>query len=132
MGSSGQYAGIKSQPVTKKNRLGLPKTGHDKSAVDNLRKKRCLPEAIEQLVVQGLSSDAALALVTQVVTVFGLKSIYNQSEAFLELHNLEKAFAAGKTNEVAKFETRKSVQDRQDSQGVSDSLPHSKKRGFRL
>ncbi len=103
----GQYASIKSQLVMKKNGLGLPKTGHDKSAVDNLRKKRCLPEAIEQLVVQGLSSDAAVALVTQVVTEFGLKSIYNQSEAFLELHNLETAVAAGKTTEVAKFETRK-------------------------
>jgi len=30
-----------------------------------------LPEALEQLVVQGLSSDAAVALVTQVVTISG-------------------------------------------------------------
>lgn len=39
--------------------------------------------------------------------MFGLKSMYNQSEASFELHNLEKAVAAGKTNAVAKFETRK-------------------------
>jgi hypothetical protein len=38
--------------------------GHSVCAVDILRKKRCLAEAIEQLVVEGLSSDAAAALVT--------------------------------------------------------------------
>lgn len=102
----GQYAGIKSLLVKNKKRLGIPPTGHSRAAVDNLRKKRCLPKAIEQLVVQGLSSDAAVALVTQVVTEFGLKSIYDQSEAFLELYIFEKAVAASKPHEVAKHETR--------------------------
>ena len=47
---AGHYAGIKSLLVNKKNRPGFPPTGHDSRAVDNLRKKRCLPEAIEQLL----------------------------------------------------------------------------------
>ena len=68
----GQYAGIKSHLVLNKKGLGLPRKkgySHAKSAVDNLRKKRCLPEAIEQPVMQGLTSDAAVALVTQVAAV---------------------------------------------------------------
>lgn len=45
----GHYAGIKSQLVMKKSgpnlRLGLPTTGHTKSAVDNLRRKKiCLKQ----------------------------------------------------------------------------------------
>jgi len=54
--------------------LGLPSTGHTKRAVDNLRKNRDLPEAIEQLVEQGLSSEAAIVLVTKVMEDFGLRS----------------------------------------------------------
>jgi len=85
----GHRAGIKSQLVMKKSgsnfRLGLPGSGHTEPAVDNLRKKRDLPEAVEQLVLQGLSSDAAVALVTKVVNDFGLKSISDQSEAFRHL-----------------------------------------------
>lgn len=76
------YAGIKRQLVVKRNGLGLPKTGRVKSAMDNLRKKINLPEAIEQLVVQGLSSSAAVALVTMVVNDFGLRGISQQSEVF--------------------------------------------------
>ena len=38
--------------------------GNGRSVCAILRKKRCLAEAIKQLVVQGLSSDAAAALVT--------------------------------------------------------------------
>lgn len=63
-------------------RLGLPTTGHTKSAVDNPRRKRDLPEAIEQLVVQGLSSNVAVTLVTKVVNDFGLRGIAKQSEVF--------------------------------------------------
>ena len=43
-------------------------------AGQNCRKKRRSPEAIEQLVPQGLSGNAAVPLVTQVVTELGLKS----------------------------------------------------------
>ncbi|DBB07146.1 TPA: hypothetical protein ACH3X1_011717 [Trebouxia sp. C0004] len=100
----GQYAGIKSQLVMNKNKLGLPRTKgirYAKSAVDNLRKKRCLPEAIEQLVLQGLTSDAAVALVSHVVADFGLRSISTQSEAFYELERFEEAVKAGESAEVA-------------------------------
>ncbi len=45
------------------------------------RRETCL----KQLVLQGLSSDAAVALVTKVVNDFGLKSISDQSEAFRHL-----------------------------------------------
>ena len=106
----GQYAGIKSQLVMNKNGLGLPrKKGirHAKSAVDNLRKKRCLPEAIEQLVVQGLTSDAAVALVTHVVTDFGLQSISTQSEAFYELARFQEAGEAEDSAEVAAIGAKK-------------------------
>jgi len=61
---AGQYAVVKSQLVVKKIGLGLPSTGR---AVDSLRRKKCSPEATKQLVVQGLSSDAAVALVAQVI-----------------------------------------------------------------
>ena len=101
----GQYASVKSQLVMNKNGLGLPRTKgicHAKSAVDNLRKKRCLPEAIEQLVLQGLTSDAAVALVTHVVADFGLRSISTQSEAFYELARFEELLAAeGSANVTA-------------------------------
>ena len=106
----GQYAGIKGQLVMNKNGLGLPRTKgvrHAKSTVDNLRKKRCLPEAIEQLTLQGLTSDAAIALVTHVVTDFDLRSISTQSEAFYELVRLEEAIEAGDSAEVAAIGTKK-------------------------
>ena len=66
-----QYAGIKSQLVMGRNGLVSPRTGHGSPAVDNLRRKRNLPEAIEQLVMQGLSSSVAIALVTKVVNNLG-------------------------------------------------------------
>ena len=94
----GQCASNQSQLVMNKHSLGLPRTKalcHAKSALDDFRKKRCLPEAIEQLVVQGLTSDAAVALVTHVVGDFGLRSISAQSEVFYELTRLEKAVEAG-------------------------------------
>ena len=75
--------------------------------MDNLRKKRCLPEAIEQLVVQGLTSDAAVALVTHVVTDFGLQSISTQSEAFYELARSEEAGEAEDSAEVAAIGAKK-------------------------
>lgn len=101
----GQYAGIKSQLVMGRNGLVLPRTGHAKAAVDNLRKKRNLPEAIEQLVMQGLSSSAAVALMTKVVNDFGLRGISKQSEAF---HWLAKDSAARAETRVL-FETGKTV-----------------------
>ncbi len=79
---NGQCSSIKSQLVMKKNGLGLPSTGHTKRAVDNFRKNRDLSEAIEQLVEQGLSSEAAIVLVTKVMEDFGLRSISQQSTAF--------------------------------------------------
>ncbi len=88
----GQCSGIKSQLVPQKNgegRMRLPRTGHSEQAVNNLRKNRDLPEAIEHLVEQGLSSEAAIALVTAVLKNFGLttkrgrgKLIVQQSAAF--------------------------------------------------
>ena len=69
--------------------MRLPRTGHSEQAVNNLRKNRDLPEAIEHLVEQGLSSEAAIALVTAVLKNFGLttkrgrgKLIVQQSAAF--------------------------------------------------
>ena len=106
----GQYAGVKGQLVMNKNGLGLPRTKgvrHAKSTVDNLRKKRCLPEAIEQLTLQGLTSDAAIALVTHVVSDFGLRSISTQSEALYELARLDEAVEAGDSAEVAAIGTKK-------------------------
>ncbi len=93
----GQCSGIKSQLVPQKNgegRMRLPRTGHSEEAVNNLRKNRDLPEAIEQLVEQGLSSKAAIALVTIVLKDFGLttktgreKPIVKQSSAFFILRS---------------------------------------------
>ena len=93
----GQCSGIKSQLVPQKNgegRMRLPKTGHSEEAVDNLRKNRDLPEAIEHLVEQGLSSEAAIALVTKVLKDFGLTTkrgrenlIVKQSSAFFILRS---------------------------------------------
>ncbi len=57
--------------------------------------------------MQGLSGDAAVALVTQVVSDFGLTSISTQSEAFAELYKLQKAARAGDAAQVAKKETKK-------------------------
>ena len=68
---------------------------------------RCLPEAIEQLVVQGLTSDAAVALVTHAVADFGLRSISTQSEAFYELARFEEAVEAGGPAEVAAIGAKK-------------------------
>lgn len=106
----GQYASIKGQLVMNKNGLGLPRTKgicHAKSAVDNLRKKRCLPEAIEQLVMQGLTSDAAVALVSHVVADFGLRSISTQSEAFCELARFEQSLAAENSAKVTAIAAKK-------------------------
>ena len=50
-----------------------------------IQKKKHLPAAIEQLVVQGLSSSAAIALVTKVVNDFGMRGISEKSQAFLWL-----------------------------------------------
>ncbi len=93
----GQCSGIKSQLVPQKNgegRMRLPRTGHSEEAVNNLRKNRDLPEAIEHLVEQGLSSEAAIALVTKVLKDFGLttkrgreKPIVKQSSAFFILRS---------------------------------------------
>ena len=93
----GQCSGIKSQLVPQKNgerRMRLPRTGHSEEAVNNLRKNRDLPEAIEHLVEQGLSSEAAGALVTKVLKDFGLttkrgreKLIVKQSSAFFILRS---------------------------------------------
>ena len=52
--------------------MRLPKTGHSEEAVNNLRKNRDLPAAIEHLVEQGLSSGAAIDLVTKVLKHFEL------------------------------------------------------------
>ena len=57
--------------------------------------------------MQGLSEDAAVALVTQVVTDLGLTSISTQSEVFAELNRLEKAARAGDGAQIAKVETKK-------------------------
>ena len=106
----GQYASIKSQVVRTRRGWELPKkrgTQHTEAASSNLRKKVHLPEAVEHLVMQGLSEDAAVALVTQVVSDFGLTSISTQSEAFAELDRLEKAVRAGEPAQVAKVETKK-------------------------
>lgn len=67
----------------------------------------CLPEAIEHLVMQGLSEDAAVALVSHVILDFGLTTIATQSEAFAELNRLEKAARAGDAAQIAKVETKK-------------------------
>ncbi len=86
----GQYAGIKIQLVMTRRGLALPNTKgetHAGAARNNLQKKKYLPAAVEKLVVQGLSSSAAIALVTKVVNEFGLRGIYQQSEAFLRLAN---------------------------------------------
>lgn len=86
----GQYAGIKIQLVMTRRGLALPNTKgetHAGAARNNLQKKKYLPAAVQKLVVQGLSSSAAIALVTKVVNEFGLRGIYQQSEAFLRLAN---------------------------------------------
>ena len=97
----GQYAGIMSQLVIKRSGYGLPKTGYAKAAVDNLTKKRTLPEAVEQLVVQGLSSSAAVALVTKVVNDFGLRGISKQDEAFHWLARDSAAKAESKEESIS-------------------------------
>ncbi|DBA81229.1 TPA: hypothetical protein ACH3X2_007042 [Trebouxia sp. C0005] len=105
----GQYASIKSQVVRTRRGWELPKkrgTRHTGAASTNLRKKVHLPEAVEHLVVQGLSEDIAVALVSQVVSDFGLTSISMQSEAFAELYRLKKATQAGDAAQIAKQETK--------------------------
>ena len=104
----GQYAGIKSQLVMTRRGLALPKTkgeSHAGGARSNLQKKKHLPVAIEKLVVQGLSSSAATALVTKVVNDFGLRGIAQQSEAFLWLAS--DSVARAETREL--FKTGKTV-----------------------
>ena len=106
----GQYASIKSYVVWTRRGWELSKkkgTQHTGAASDNLRRNVHLPEAIEHLVIQGLSEDAAVALVSQVVLVFGLTTIATQSEAFAELNRLEKAVRAGDAAQIAKVETKK-------------------------
>lgn len=70
-------------------------TKHVAGSSERLRRNVHLPEATEHLVIQGLSENAAVALVTQVVSDFGLMSISTQSEAFAELDKLKKAVQAG-------------------------------------
>ena len=104
----GQYAGIKSQLVKTRRGLALPKTKggtHAGGARSNLQKKKHSPLAIEKLVVQGLSSSAAIALVTKVVNDFGLRGIAQQSDAFLWLASDSEARA--ETREL--FKTGKTV-----------------------
>ena len=106
----GQYASIKSYVVRTRRGWELSKkkgTQHTGAASDNLRRDVHLPEAIEHLVMQGLSEDAAVALVSQVVLDFGLTTIATQSEAFAELNRLEKAARAGDAAQIAKVETKK-------------------------
>ena len=106
----GQYASIKSQVRRSKRGWELPKkkgTQHVGGASERLRRNVHLPEAIEHLVIQGLSEDAAVALVSQVVLDFGLTTIATQSEAFAELNRLEKAARAGDGAQIAKVETKK-------------------------
>ncbi|DBA65690.1 TPA: hypothetical protein ACH3X2_002742 [Trebouxia sp. C0005] len=106
----GQYNSVKSQVVRTRRGWELRKTRgtqHAGAASDNLRRNVHLPEAVEHLVVQGLSEDAAVALVSQVVLDFGLTTIATQSEAFAELYRLEKAARAGDAAQVAKKETAK-------------------------
>ena len=57
--------------------------------------------------MQGLSEEAAVALVNQVVLDFKLTTIATHSEAFAELYKLEKAARAGDAAQVAKKETAK-------------------------
>ena len=94
---------LKSQLVPRGNGLGLSRTGHARTAVNNLRKKRCLPEAIERLVKEGLSSEAATGLVTKVLHIFGLTTkegrenpIVKQSAALYELRHTPAAEAETK------------------------------------
>ena len=106
----GQYASIKSYVNRSKRGWELPKekgTQHTGAASDNLRRNVHLPEAVEHLVMQGLSEEAAVALVSQVVLDFELTTIATQSEAFAELYRLEKAARAGDAAQVAKKETAK-------------------------
>ena len=106
----GQHASIKSQVKRSKRGWELPRTKgtqHVGGASERLRRNVHLPEAIEHLVMQGLSEDAAVALVTQVVSDFGLTRISTQSEAFAELDRLQKAVRAGDAAQIAKVETKK-------------------------
>ena len=106
----GQYASIKSYVVRTRRGWELSKkkgTQHTGAASNNLRRNVHLPEAIEHLVIQGLSEDAAVALVSQVVLVFGLTTIATQSEPFAELNRLEKAVRAGDAAQIAKVGTKK-------------------------
>ena len=57
--------------------------------------------------MQGLTSDAAVALVTHVVTDFELRSISTESEAFHELARFEEAGEAGGSSEVAAVGAKK-------------------------
>ena len=73
-----QYASIKSQVRRSRKGWELPRkrgTKHVGGASERLRRNVHLPEATEHLVIQGLSEAAAVALVTQVVSDFGLTSI---------------------------------------------------------
>ena len=124
----GQYASIKSYVRRSKKGWELPRemgTQHTEAASTNLRRKVHLPEAIEHLVIQGLSEEAALALVTQVVIDFGLTSIATQSEAFAELDRLEKASRAGDAAQIAKVETSKTGRTVREFKTAFDHAKHN-------
>ncbi len=123
----GQYPGIKSQVSRSIRGWELPRkrgTEHAEAASTNLRRHVHLPEAVEHLVMQGLSGDAAVALVTQVVSDFGLTSISTQSEAFAELYKLEKAARAGDAAQVAKPQLSMLRSRKSDDSDVSLSSPN--------
>ncbi len=92
----GQHNSVKSRLVLTKRGLALPKTGHEGRASDNLRRNRNLPEAIDRLILKGLTREAAIALVERVVSNFGgLKSIAQVSNAFHQMAH--KSAAAAET-----------------------------------
>jgi hypothetical protein len=81
-----QHNSVKSRLVLRKRGLALPKTGHEGRASDNLRRNRDLPEAIDRLILKGLTKEAAIALVERVFSKFGgLKSIAQVSNAFYQM-----------------------------------------------
>jgi len=90
----GQHNSVKSRLVLTKRGLALPKTGHEGRASDNLRRNRNLPEAIDELIENGLTREAAIALVERVISNFGsLKSIAQISQAFDQMARKSAAVA---------------------------------------
>ncbi|DBA98855.1 TPA: hypothetical protein ACH3X1_014614 [Trebouxia sp. C0004] len=70
------------------------------------RKGACLKRS-SSWFCEGLTSDAAVALVSHVVADFGLRNISTQSEAFYELERFEEAVKAGESAEVAAIGAKK-------------------------